>query len=48
VRRQPRFTGGHDPVVFWFTVPSQALQVLPLFALAHGVELTRAGAFQVG
>jgi len=26
--------------LLWFTVPSQALQVLPLFALAHGVELT--------
>ena len=25
--------------LLWFTVPSQALQVLPLFALAHGVEL---------
>ncbi|MHB1198454.1 MAG: rod shape-determining protein MreD [Polaromonas sp.] len=25
--------------LLWFTVPSQALQVLPLFAAAHGVEL---------
>ena len=25
--------------LLWFTVPSQAVQVLPLFALAHGVEL---------
>jgi rod shape-determining protein MreD len=25
--------------LLWFTVPSQALQVLPLFALAHGVEI---------
>jgi len=25
--------------LLWFTVPSQALQMLPLFALAHGVEL---------
>lgn len=25
--------------LLFFTVPSQALQVLPLFALAHGVEL---------
>jgi len=25
--------------LLWFTVPSQALQVLPLFAVAHGVEL---------
>ena len=25
--------------LLWFKVPSQALQVLPLFALAHGVEL---------
>jgi rod shape-determining protein MreD len=25
--------------LLWFPVPSQALQVLPLFALAHGVEL---------
>ncbi|RZJ08369.1 MAG: rod shape-determining protein MreD [Haliea sp.] len=25
--------------LLWFSVPSQALQVLPLFALAHGVEL---------
>lgn len=24
--------------LLWFTVPSQALQVLPLFAVAHGVE----------
>lgn len=26
--------------LLWFTVPSQALQVLPLFAVAHGVEIT--------
>ncbi|MBA4327200.1 MAG: rod shape-determining protein MreD [Polaromonas sp.] len=25
--------------LLWFTVPSQALQVLPLFAVAHGVEI---------
>jgi rod shape-determining protein MreD len=25
--------------LLWFPVPSQALQVLPLFVLAHGVEL---------
>jgi rod shape-determining protein MreD len=25
--------------LLWFPVPSQALQVLPLFALSHGVEL---------
>ena len=25
--------------LLWFPVPSQALQVLPLFAVAHGVEL---------
>jgi rod shape-determining protein MreD len=25
--------------LLWFTVPSQALQVLPLFVLAHGLEL---------
>ena len=25
--------------LLWFTVPSQAVQVLPLFALAHAVEL---------
>lgn len=25
--------------LLWFPVPSQAVQVLPLFALAHGVEL---------
>jgi rod shape-determining protein MreD len=25
--------------LLWFTVPSQALQVLPLFAAAHGIEL---------
>ncbi|OGA97104.1 MAG: rod shape-determining protein MreD [Burkholderiales bacterium RIFCSPHIGHO2_12_FULL_61_11] len=25
--------------LLWFSVPSQALQVLPLFAVAHGVEL---------
>ena len=25
--------------LLWFSVPSQALQVLPLFAAAHGVEL---------
>ena len=25
--------------LLWFSVPSQALQVLPLFALAHGVQL---------
>jgi rod shape-determining protein MreD len=24
----------------WFTVPSQALQILPLFLLAHAVELS--------
>jgi rod shape-determining protein MreD len=24
--------------LLWFSVPSQALQVLPLFALAHGIE----------
>ncbi len=26
--------------LLWFTVPSQSLQILPLFALAHGVEIT--------
>jgi rod shape-determining protein MreD len=26
--------------LLWFTMPSQALQVLPLFASAHAVELT--------
>lgn len=26
--------------LLWFTVPSQALQVLPLFVAAHAVELT--------
>lgn len=26
--------------LLWFTVPSQALQILPLFAVAHGVEIT--------
>ena len=26
--------------LLWFTVPSQALQVLPLFAVAHALELT--------
>ena len=25
--------------LLWFSVPSQAVQVLPLFALAHGVEV---------
>jgi rod shape-determining protein MreD len=25
--------------LLWFSVPSQALQVLPLFAVSHGVEL---------
>ena len=25
--------------LLWFTVPSQALQIMPLFALAHGVEV---------
>ncbi len=25
--------------LLWFSVPAQALQVLPLFALAHAVEL---------
>ncbi len=25
--------------LLWFSVPSQALQVLPLFAAAHGIEL---------
>ena len=25
--------------LLWFTVPSQALQVLPLFVLAHAIEL---------
>jgi rod shape-determining protein MreD len=25
--------------LLWFSVPSQALQVLPLFALSHGLEL---------
>ncbi len=25
--------------LLWFTVPSQALQVLPMFAAAHGVEI---------
>ena len=25
--------------LLWFTVPSQAMQVLPLFAIAYGVEL---------
>ncbi len=25
--------------LLWFTVPSQALQILPLFAVAHGVEI---------
>ena len=25
--------------LLWFSVPTQALQVLPLFALAHGLEL---------
>lgn len=25
--------------LLWFSVPSQALQVLPLFAVAHGVEI---------
>jgi rod shape-determining protein MreD len=25
--------------LLWFTVPSQAVQVLPLFAAAHGIEL---------
>ncbi|HEX5286161.1 MAG TPA: rod shape-determining protein MreD, partial [Polaromonas sp.] len=25
--------------LLWFTVPSQALQLFPLFAAAHGVEL---------
>ena len=26
--------------LLWFTVPSQAAQVLPLFAVAHAVELS--------
>lgn len=26
--------------LLWFTVPSQALQILPLFVVAHGVEIT--------
>ena len=26
--------------LLWFTVPSQAMQVLPLFALVHSLELT--------
>jgi rod shape-determining protein MreD len=26
--------------LLWFTVPSQAMQVLPLFALVHALELT--------
>ena len=26
--------------LLWFTVPSQAMQVLPLFAVAHALELT--------
>lgn len=26
--------------LLWFTVPSQAMQVLPLFVLAHALELT--------
>ena len=26
--------------LMWFSLPQQALQVLPLFALAHGIELT--------
>ena len=26
--------------LLWFTVPSQAIQVLPLFAAAHAIELT--------
>ena len=26
--------------LLWFTVPSQAMQVLPMFALAHALELT--------
>jgi rod shape-determining protein MreD len=26
--------------LLWFTVPSQAMQVLPLFAIAHALELT--------
>jgi rod shape-determining protein MreD len=26
--------------LLWFSVPSQALQVLPLFAAAHAIELT--------
>ena len=25
--------------LMWFSLPQQALQVLPLFALAHGIEL---------
>jgi rod shape-determining protein MreD len=25
--------------LLWFTVPSQALQVLPMFVVAHGLEL---------
>lgn len=25
--------------LLWFTVPSQALQILPLFVVAHGVEI---------
>jgi rod shape-determining protein MreD len=25
--------------LLWFTVPSQAMQVLPLFVIAHGIEL---------
>ena len=28
--------------LLWFTVPSQALQVLPLFLAAHAVSLRRA------
>lgn len=26
--------------LLWFTVPSQALQILPLFVVAHGLEIT--------
>ncbi len=26
--------------LLWFTVPSQAFQVLPLFAASHAIELT--------
>ncbi|WP_397408570.1 rod shape-determining protein MreD [Polaromonas sp.] len=26
--------------LLWFTVPSQALQILPLFVMAHGLEIT--------